>query len=127
MNASDHYLTDRVMTASPAQLTDMLFEAAAAAMRGAARLQDAGDFASALPRSLKAQRILVELRTSLDHGVDDGLTGDLDRLYAWAHGSLVRANSERTSVGTRDALAVVEDLGAAWREACVTATVPTPV
>lgn len=119
MTVADHYLTDRVLTASPAQLTGMLFEAAAAALRGAVRLQEAGDFAAALPRSLKAQRILLELRTSLDHAAGGEIAGNLDRLYTWAHGTLLRANVERDAGATRDALAVVEDLTAAWREGCL--------
>jgi flagellar protein FliS len=126
VNAADHYLTDRVMTASPAQLTDMLFQGAVAALRGAARMQEAGDFAGALPRSLKAQRILVELRTSLDHSAGGELTANLDRLYAWAHGNLVQANSTRNAKGTRDALGVVEDLATAWRESCVGVAAPVP-
>ena len=118
MNAADHYLADRVLTASPAQLTGMLFDGATAALRGALRLQEAGDYRGALPRSLKAQRILVELRTSLDHTAGP-LAGDLERLYVWAHSCLVRSNSERTPEGTRSALEVVEELAGAWRESCV--------
>lgn len=126
MNAADHYLTDRVMTASPAQLTDMLFQGAVAALRGAVRMQEAGDFTGALPRSLKAQRILVELRTSLDHAAGGQLATDLDALYAWAHSNLVKANSVRDPRGTRDALGVVEDLATAWREGCVGVATPVP-
>lgn len=121
MNAADHYLADRVMTASPAQLTDLLFEAATAATRGAVRLQESGDFRGALPRSLKAQRILLELRTSLDHGAGGALAGDLDQLYRWAHGQLVRGNSNRDAVATRSALDVLEELATAWRDSCVAA------
>lgn len=116
MNAADHYLADRVLTATPAQLTGMLFEAASASLRGAVRLQEAGDFPAALPRSLKAQRILMELRSALDHSVDPAMADGLDVLYAWAHSSLLRANRDRDAAGTRDALAVVDELGLAWRQ-----------
>lgn len=121
MNPADHYLADRVFTASPAQLTDMLFEAATAATRGAVRMQEAGEFAAALPRSLKAQRILLELRTSLDHAAGGQLARDLDQLYVWAHSQLVRGNSSRDAAATRDALDVLEQLSGAWRESCVLA------
>jgi flagellar protein FliS len=121
VNPADKYLIDRVMTASPAQLTDMLFEAAAAALRGAVRLQEAGDFPAALPRSLKAQRILMELRMSLNRAAGGQLATDLDRLYAWAHSNLVRANSERKPALTQESLDLVLELGSAWRESCVAA------
>ncbi|MBC7678438.1 MAG: hypothetical protein H7233_05560, partial [Pseudorhodobacter sp.] len=37
--AADHYLAERVMTASPAELTAMLFDACVGAMKSALRLQ----------------------------------------------------------------------------------------
>lgn len=125
MKAAEHYLRDRVLTASPAQLTDLLFEGAAAAIRGAVRLQEQGEFGPALPKILKAQRILLELRTSLDHAAGGQLAADLDRLYAFAYSSLVRANSARDPRGTRAALDVVEGLAGAWRQSCC-GPVPAP-
>ena len=119
MKPADHYLADRVMTATPAQLTGMLFDALTAAVRGSARLQAEGDFPGALPRSLKAQRILLELRNTLDHGAGGELSRSLDALYAWCHGNLSRANREKDPSGTRDVLDVVEQLAGAWNEGCL--------
>lgn len=124
MTAADHYLADRVLTASPAQLTALLYDGAAAAVRGTARLQEAGDHRGALARSLKAQRILLELRGSLDHGAGGQLAGDLDRLYSWCHSELVRATNGRDSAAVKTVLTVVEELGGAWREGCL--GVPQP-
>jgi len=119
VNPADRYLSDRVMTATPAQLTGILFEALSAAVRGAARLQQEGDFPSALPRSLKAQRILVELRTTLDHDAGPEIAGNLEALYSWCHGNLVRANRDRDPSATRSVLDVVEQLEEAWNVGCL--------
>lgn len=122
---ADQYLADKVATATPAQLTGMLFDAAVGALRGAIRLQESGDWMAALPRSLKAQRIVLELREALDHEAGGELAGNLWQLYTWVHGCLVRANSERDVVATRDALAVLEPLAGAWREGVLGAA-PVP-
>lgn len=125
MNPADHYLADRVMTATPAQLTGMLFDALTASVRGAARLQAEGNFPAALPRSLKAQRILAELRSTLDHEAGGTLAADLSELYAWSATMLVRGNRERDAALTKDVLPVVEQLGQAWNEG-VLGKVPVP-
>lgn len=125
MNPADHYLADRVMTATPAQLTGMLFDALSAAVRGASRLQAEGNFPAALPRSLKAQRILHELRSTLDHEAGGQLATDLADLYAWSATMLVRGNREQDPTLTRDVLPVVEQLGQAWNQG-VLGKVPAP-
>jgi flagellar protein FliS len=125
VNPADHYLADRVMTASPAQLTGMLFDALVASVRGAARLQASGDFPAALPRSLKAQRILAELIQALDHEVGGQLSDDLSALYGWSQTMLVRGNRERDATLTQDVLPVVEQLAGAWSEG-VLGRVPAP-
>ncbi len=128
MSNADHYLAERVLTATPAQLTGMLFDAAVAALRGAHRMQTDGDFTGALPRSLKAQRILLELRLTLNHEAGGRLATELDRLYAYAHACLLRAGSERKAKPTADALDVVEQLASAWREGVLqSARVAQPV
>ena len=126
MNAADHYLTDRVMTASPAQLTDMLFQGAVAALRGAARLQEAGDFAGALPRSLKAQRILMELRTSLDHGAGGELTATSTGCTPGRTATSSRPTPPATPRAPATPSAWSRSLATAWRESCVGVAAPVP-
>lgn len=122
--AADRYLEERVLTASKAELTSMLFDAAVGALKRAVALQEAGDHAAAAPRLLKAQEIVLELRTTLNHEAGD-LALRLDQLYTWCYASLVRANASRDVAATREGLAVLEPLQTAWREACLGA-VPVP-
>jgi flagellar biosynthetic protein FliS len=60
------YLGDQATTASPAQLTAMLFDGAVAAVRLGRILAENGDWRAAGTRWIKAQRIVTQLRVSLD-------------------------------------------------------------
>lgn len=116
LKPTDHYLADKVLTATPAQLTGMLFDAAVASLRGAIRLQGEGQWQAALPKVIKAQNIVMELRSSLNHEAGGRLAADLDQLYAWSFTTLVRSTSARDPQGPKDVLAVIEPLAEGWRE-----------
>lgn len=114
---ADRYLTERVLTASPAELTAMLFDACVGALKAAARLQEAEEHALAGQRLLKAQDIVLELRSTLNPAAGD-LTVSLDALYTYTYGLLVRANVRRDRAATLEALGVVQPLQDAWRTSC---------
>lgn len=120
--AADRYLTERVMTASPAELTAMLYDAAVGALRSAITAQEAGEHLAATPKLVKAQAIVLELRTTLNPAAGD-LTTRLDALYTFAFTQLLQANTKRDVAATRSALEVLEPLQTAWREACLTVAV----
>lgn len=117
--AADRYLTERVLTATPAELTAMLFDAAVGALKAAARLQDSGQHDAARPRLLKAQHIVLELRTTLNPAAGE-LADGLGALYTYAYGRLVHANVRRDQDATLEALSVLEPLQTAWRQSCCT-------
>lgn len=116
--AADRYLTERVMTASAAELTAMLFDAGVGAVRAAVRLQGLGEHVAAGPRLLKAQDIVLELRSTLDMGAGP-LAVQLDALYTYAYGRLVHANTRRDAAAAQEALDVLEPLQQAWRTSCL--------
>jgi flagellar protein FliS len=117
-SAADHYLAERVMTASPAELTAMLYDACVGAMKSALRLQEAGEHLAATPRLVKAQDIVLELRTTLNPAAGE-LALSLDALYTFAWGKLITASCKRDPSATRAALEVVEPLQLAWRTSCL--------
>lgn len=120
--AADRYLTDRVMTASPAELTAMLFDACVGALKAAVSLQEDGNHLAATPRLVKAQAIVLELRTTLNRDAGD-LADRLDALYTFTFTQLLQANTRRDVNATKAALEVVAPLQSAWREACLTMAV----
>ena len=117
-NAADHYLAQRVMTASPAELTQMLYDAACANIRGAIVRLEAGAPLEATPRFCKAQDILLELRCTLNREAGP-LADQLDALYTFAWQRLLEASIRRDVVAAGEALDVVDPLRTAWREACL--------
>ena len=115
---ADRYLADRVMTASPAELTGMLYDALCANVRGGISRLEAGSRTDALARILKAQDILLELRSTLNPEAGP-LAGQLDALYTFAWRRLMDAATSGTVRPAKEALDVVEPLRSAWREACL--------
>ncbi len=118
LTASDRYLSDRVLTASPAELTAMLYDALSAAVRGGVARLEADERGEALPRLQKAQSILLELRATLN--ADAGpLAGQLDALYTFAWRRLLDASISGDPQPAREAFDVVEPLRTAWRSVCL--------
>jgi flagellar secretion chaperone FliS len=115
--AAERYLRERVLTASPAELTAMLFDACVGALKVAARLQEAGDHAKAGQRLVKAQEILLELRSTLNPAAGE-LSTQLDALYTYGYGLLITANVKRDRAATLTVLGLVEPLQTAWRASC---------
>jgi len=118
--AADHYLAERVLNASPAELTAMLFDACVASIKTAIRLQEAGEHIAAIPKLTKAQDIVLELRTTLNHEAGQ-LASNLDALYTFTWTQLVQSGMRRDTRAARAALEVVEPLQLAWRASCATA------
>jgi flagellar secretion chaperone FliS len=116
--AADHYLAERVLNASPAELTAMLFDACVGAIKAAIRLQESGEHVAAVPKLTKAQDIVLELRTTLNHEAGR-LAADLDALYTFAWSQLLQSSLRRDSRAAGAALDVIEPLQLAWRAACV--------
>ncbi len=119
-SAADHYLAQRVLTATPAELTQMLYDAASANIRGAISRLEAGAPLEATPKFCKAQDILLELRATLNHDAGP-LAGQLDALYTFAWQRLLDASVRRDVAAAQEALDVVDPLRTAWRESCVRA------
>jgi len=113
--AADHYLEQRVLTASPAELTMMLFDACVGSLKLAIRLMEAGEHVAALPKLRKAQDIVLELRTSLNHEAGQ-LASNLDALYTFAWTELLQAGITKDPKRAKAGLDVVEPLQQAWRE-----------
>lgn len=121
--AADRYLVERVSTASPAELTALLFDGCVGAIKGAVRLMEVGEHAAARPKLLKAQDIVLHLRTTLNHEAGE-LAGNLEALYTYVWTQLVQANVQRDSAAAQEALHVMEPLQQAWRASCLA---PQPV
>ena len=111
----DRYLTERVVTATPAELTGMVFDAGVAAMRSAAAAQAEGDWAFASAQLLRAQGMVLELRCALNPDAGQ-LAASLSALYTYVHSRLVHANVRREPAAVAEAIELFVPLQLAWRE-----------
>ncbi|MBM7773347.1 flagellar protein FliS [Actinokineospora baliensis] len=110
------YLADSVTTATPGRLLVMLYDRLCLDLSRGAEALDAADRETASGLLLHAQDILLELQGSLRPEAWEG-GKELAGLYAFLLAELMRANLKQDAAAVRAALAVVEPLRDAWREA----------
>jgi flagellar protein FliS len=114
--ARNRYLRDSVVTASPARLVVMLYDALVRDLTVAVEALQQQDRVTAHERLVKAQAIVTELHDSLDVSVWDGAAG-LAALYSFVLEQLVAANVAKDPAPVTAALDVVVPLRDAWAEA----------
>lgn len=119
--SSNPYLEQQVATASPAMLTAMLFDAlVASSLRAADLLADGGAVEARRPL-LRAQEIVLELRSALRHDVGGDIARNLDRLYEFIYFKLVSASKDGDSAAASAAATVAGSLRDSWHQACLSA------
>ena len=114
--ARNRYLWDSVSTASPQRLVVMLYDGLVQDLQLAQQGIARGDVTLVHTRLVRAQAIVTELQTSLDLDAWDGARG-LNQLYTYLLELLVDANVRKDAEPLAQALAVVEPLQDAWRQA----------
>lgn len=94
MNASgpNPYLKTKVLTASPEELRLMLYEGAIKFCAQGREALENNDFENSHAALMRAQKIVLELSTSLKHDIDPELCGKFGAIYNWIYRLLVDAN-----------------------------------
>jgi flagellar protein FliS len=123
---ANRYLEQQIATATPAMLTAMLFDGLVASALRAVDALEAGEASTARRSLLRAQEIVLELRSSLNHDAGGELSRNLDRLYEFVYHKLVKASMGDDLAGLRAAIDIVSSLRDSWREACVDRAVLVP-
>ena len=118
VDVADRYLADRVMTATPAELTGMLYDAAVGSVRSAIASQEQGEWTAAGTKLIKAQSILLELRSALNSDAGE-LADRLSALYTYSFTKLLAANTKRDTEAAREVLNILIPIQQAWRQACL--------
>jgi flagellar protein FliS len=122
---ADHYLLEKITSATPAELIAMLYDKAVLSLKRAQQFLTDGKHDLAHGRIVNASDIVLELRSVLNPEAGD-MTVRLEALYAWVTTRLLVAASRRDSGAVQEALDVLQPLQSAWREACVGAGAPMP-
>jgi flagellar protein FliS len=117
-SAPDNYLATEVMTAPPQKLQLMLIEAAIRfAEQARAKWHTAEDDQAAAALS-RAQQIVGELLSSLNHDVDPELVRKVASVYLFVFRRLMEANYQRSESKLDDALRVLRVEQETWAKLC---------
>lgn len=113
-NAAQAYGASKVETASPAELTLMLYEGAIKFCNIAMGAIENKDYEKANLNIQKARNIIVELQSTLDHKYK--VAEDFDIIYDYIFRKLVDANMKKDSEVLEEALNQIRDMRDAWKE-----------
>lgn len=117
MDASRKYLETQVRTASQEQLLLMLIDGAIRFSEQAKSKLAEKDIEGAHQLLIRAQRIMVELVSSLSRQIGDEIYNNLVRLYNFVYFRLVRANVQHSEAPIDEALKILGILRSTWAEA----------
>jgi flagellar protein FliS len=124
MITAQAYVTDSIATAGPAQLVLALYDGVLGAIERARTLLVLGahegrsDVEATHAQLVKAQRIVTELKVTLDHERGGEIASNLDALYAFCLRTLVDANVSKDPSRLTPASDVLRSLRDTWAEAC---------
>lgn len=113
-NAAQMYQQGSVKTASPAKLTLMLYDGAVRFCNIAKEAIAAGDFEKANTNIMKAEKIIVELRVTLD--MKYPVAKDFDRVYEYLEGRLIQANVKKDEEILNEVLEHLRSMRDTWKE-----------
>ena len=108
------YRQSQVETASPAQLVVMLYDGAIRFLTIAREKMVSGEIELRHANLIKAQNIVAELLSSLNHREGGEIADNLQRVYTYMHGQLVEANVNDKPEPIDDVLALLRDLRESW-------------
>lgn len=108
------YQRNAIMTASPAELTLMLYDGAIRFCNIAIMAIEKQDIEKAHTNLKKAQAIISELRITLDHKYP--VWEDFDRVYDYIYRRLVEGNMSKDAEIVEDALKYIREMRDTWKE-----------
>lgn len=114
INAAMMYKNNTIQTASPAELTLMLYEGAIKFANIALMAMEKGDIQKAHDNIVKTENIIMEFRATLDHRYP--VWEDFDRVYDYIYRRLVEANMKKDKEIMEEALGYIREMRDAWKE-----------
>ncbi len=114
INAAMAYKQNSIQTASPAELTLMLYEGAIKFANIAILAIEEHDIQKAHENIVKTENIILEFRSTLDHKYP--VWQDFDRVYDYIYRRLVQANIKKDKEILEDALKHIREMRDTWKE-----------
>jgi len=113
-NARDTYLEERVLSADPIELVDLLYQASIFAVGDARRHLAEGRIPARALSISKACDILLELTASLDFERGGEMSARLAQLYGYMHRRLVEANFRQADAPLAEVAGLLATLRDGW-------------
>lgn len=114
LNAAQFYQNNSIQTASPAKLTLMLYDGAIKFCNIAKEGLKENNVEKTSNNLIKAQRIITELRGSLDKKYE--VSKDFDLVYDYIYRKLVEANIHKDEEALEEALKYIREMRETWVE-----------
>ena len=108
------YERNRILTASPAELTLMLYEGAIKFANIAVMSIEKGDVQKAHINIVKTERIIEEFRATLDHKYP--VAEDFEAVYSYVYDRLVEANMTKDPEILQEVLRHLRTMRDTWKE-----------
>lgn len=119
------YKRQQIMTASPAELTLMLYNGAIRFINESIMALENGDLSKCNLSNLKAQNIVLEFMCTLDMQYE--ISKNWAALYEYIHYRLVQANLKKDREMLAEARGLLTELRDAWHAAMKSAREPEAV
>lgn len=114
MNAAAAYKDSKILTATPAELTLMLYEGAIKFCNIALTSIEKNDIQKANLNIIKAENIITEFRGSLDFKYP--VAKDFDVVYEYIYRRLIEANIKKDKDILEEALGYIREMRDTWKE-----------
>ncbi len=114
INAALAYQNNKVNTATPGELTLMLYEGAIKFCNIAINGINENNITKANQNLLKAERIITHLRSTLDFKYS--VSKDFDHIYSYVYDGLVQANIKKDVEKIEEIVGVIREMRDTWKE-----------
>lgn len=113
-NAASAYQNNKVNTASPAELTLMLYEGAIKFCNIALIAIEENDILKANNNIIKAEKIISYLRSTLD--LKYQVAEDFDKVYNYMYNRMILANIRKDKDILEEVLGILREMRDTWKE-----------
>lgn len=113
-NAAAAYNDSKILTASPSELTLMLYEGAIKFCNIASIAIENQDYIKANTNLLKAERIIAEFRQTLDFKYP--VARDFDLVYDYIFRRLIQANVKKDNEILEEATGYIREMRDTWKD-----------
>lgn len=113
-NAYSQYNNSKILTASPAELTLMLYEGAIKFCNIAIMGIEQGDVMKAHTNIVKVEDIIIEFQSTLNHKY--AVAEDFEKVYNYIYSRLVEANIKKDKAILEEVLTHLRGMRDTWKE-----------